>query len=97
MTVAHKHIGGRGRGGGLPPVEGDDFTIRPSDQHEATAADAGIMTVNDAQHQACHHGRVNRVATLPHRLDPGLACQVMHRGDHALAVFFSLRRNRRKE
>ena len=88
VAVAHEHVGRRSRRRGLTSIKRHDLAGRQADEHEAPAAEAGVMAVDHAKHQTRDDRRIDRIATLAHDLDPRLASQVMHRSDHTTTRFF---------
>ena len=88
VAVAHEHVRRRSGRRGLASVKRHDFARRQADKHEASATDAGVMAVDYAEHESRDDCGVDRVTTLAHDLDTGLAGQVMHRGDHTTTRFF---------
>jgi hypothetical protein len=72
-----------GSTGRLTPIDREHLSIGQSDIDQAPTAESRIVPVNNPEHQTCCDGRIDRIATLPHRLHGSPSRQGMdRRGSH---------------
>ena len=77
-----KHVGGRPGGGLLAAVDrrhGAAFCVVV--QHEAAAADAGALRLNQSEHRLYRDGGVRGAAAFPQNLDARISRERIGRGD----------------
>jgi hypothetical protein len=52
-------------------------------EHEASAANAGVVRIHHAKRETDRNRGVNRVTTRLENIESGLGCERMNRSDHA--------------
>ena len=83
LAVVEEHVARGGGGRGLAAVEGEERAVGAADEHEAAAADAGVVAVHDAQGEGGGDGRVDGVAAASRGRRPRFGGEGLHRGDDA--------------
>ena len=64
-------------------VNRHECAVRQTDEHETTAADAGVMRVHNAQRQTDCDRRINRIAAGLQHVESRVRREGVARGDHA--------------
>jgi len=70
--------------GRFPAVNGHQLAVGSPDQNEASAADPGVMAVDDAQRQGRGYSRVHGVAAPRERIQGRAGRQGVHGGNGGL-------------
>ena len=83
LTIAEEHVPRRLRRGSLATINRHDLAVRAADDEEASAADAGVVAVHDAESEASGDDGVHSVPTTAHRVHARVSRKRMHGGDHA--------------
>ena len=83
LGVTDKHVARGGGGRGLAAIDGDQASVGQADKDEAPAADAGVVAVDDVEHERGGDGGVDGVAAARHgveRRPRGQGINGRHRG-----------------
>ena len=82
-AVADEQVARGGGGGGLASVDGKEFAVGAADEEKAAAAEAGVVTVHDAEGEGNGDGGVDGVAAAAQGVNARLGGERVDGGDDA--------------
>jgi hypothetical protein len=66
----------------LAPIDRGKFTIGTANENQATAANAGVISIDDPQRKRGRHGRIHRIAATAKHVSRGIRGNWMPRRHH---------------